>query len=159
VRIALVSEHASPLAVIGGVDAGGRNVHVAELASGLVRLGHSVSVYTRLDDPDLGERVTTSAGYEVVHVPAGPAAPVSKDDLWPHMAAFGDHLTQMLKFQLPRHCACTFLDVGLGSGSRRQAAQPSLSGHLPCARIGKASLPGSSRHQPAQPGPSGGGRG
>jgi D-inositol-3-phosphate glycosyltransferase len=101
VRIALVSEHASPLAVIGGVDAGGRNVHVAELASGLVRLGHSVSVYTRLDDPDLGERVTTSAGYEVVHVPAGPAAPVSKDDLWPHMAAFGDHLTQMLKFQLP----------------------------------------------------------
>ena len=29
VRIALVSEHASPLAAIGGVDAGGQNVHVA----------------------------------------------------------------------------------------------------------------------------------
>jgi D-inositol-3-phosphate glycosyltransferase len=101
VRIALISEHASPLAAIGGIDAGGQNVHVAELAAGLIRLGHSVSVYTRLDDADLAERVTTSAGYEVVHVPAGPAAPVSKDDLWLHMAAFGDHLTEMLKFQQP----------------------------------------------------------
>jgi D-inositol-3-phosphate glycosyltransferase len=101
VRIALVSEHASPLAAIGGVDAGGQNVHVAELAAGLVRHGHSVAVYTRPDDADLAERVTTSAGYEVVHVPAGPAAPVPKDDLWPHMAAFADHLTEMLKFQQP----------------------------------------------------------
>ncbi|HET9778523.1 MAG TPA: glycosyltransferase [Propionibacteriaceae bacterium] len=100
-RIALVSEHASPLAGIGGVDAGGQNVHVAELAAGLVRLGHSVSVYTRLDDADLAEQVTTPAGYEVVHVPAGPAARVPKDDLWPHMAAFGDHLAEMLKFQQP----------------------------------------------------------
>jgi D-inositol-3-phosphate glycosyltransferase len=101
VRIALVSEHASPLAAIGGVDAGGQNVHVAELAAGLVRFGHSVSVYTRLDDAELAERVTRSAGYEVVHVPAGPAAPVPKDDLWPHMAAFGNHLAEMLKFQQP----------------------------------------------------------
>ena len=100
-RIALVSEHASPLAAIGGVDAGGQSVHVAELAAGLVRLGHSVSVYTRRDDADLAERVTTPAGYEVVHVPAGPAAPVPQDDLWPHMAAFADHLTEMLKFQQP----------------------------------------------------------
>jgi D-inositol-3-phosphate glycosyltransferase len=101
VRIALVSEHASPLAAIGGVDAGGQNVHVAELAAGLARLGHSVAVYTRRDDGDLAERVETAAGYEVVHVPAGPAAPVHKDDLWPHMAAFADHLTEMLKFQQP----------------------------------------------------------
>jgi D-inositol-3-phosphate glycosyltransferase len=101
VRIALVSEHASPLVAIGGVDAGGQNIHVAELAAGLVRLGHSVSVYTRCDDTDLAERVTTPAGYEVVHVPAGPAAPVPKDDLWPQMAAFADHLTEMLKFQQP----------------------------------------------------------
>jgi D-inositol-3-phosphate glycosyltransferase len=101
VRIALVSEHASPLAAIGGVESGGQNVHVAELAAGLVRLGHSVSVYTRLDDADLAERMTTAAGYEVVHVPAGPAAPVPRDDLWPHMAAFCDHLIQMLKFPQP----------------------------------------------------------
>ena len=32
-RIAMVSEHASPLAALGGVDAGGQNVHVAALAT------------------------------------------------------------------------------------------------------------------------------
>jgi D-inositol-3-phosphate glycosyltransferase len=101
VRVALVSEHASPLAAIGGVDAGGQNVHVAELAAGLVRLGHSVAVYTRRDDPGLQERLTTAAGYEVVHIPAGPAAQVPKDDLWPYMAAFADRLTEMLTFQRP----------------------------------------------------------
>ena len=34
-RIAMVSEHASPLAALGGVDAGGQNVHVAALAPAL----------------------------------------------------------------------------------------------------------------------------
>jgi D-inositol-3-phosphate glycosyltransferase len=28
-KVAMVSEHASPLAVLGGEDAGGQNVHVA----------------------------------------------------------------------------------------------------------------------------------
>ena len=36
-RIAMVSEHASPLAALGGVDAGGQNVHVAALACELAR--------------------------------------------------------------------------------------------------------------------------
>ncbi len=50
--IDLVSEHASPLAAIGGVDAGGQNVHVAALAAGLAKRGHQVTVHTRRDDPD-----------------------------------------------------------------------------------------------------------
>ena len=32
-RIAMVSEHASPLAALGEADAGGQNVHVAALAA------------------------------------------------------------------------------------------------------------------------------
>ncbi len=32
-RIAMISEHASPLAALGGVDAGGQNAHVAELSA------------------------------------------------------------------------------------------------------------------------------
>ena len=40
-------------------------------------------------------------GRSVQCVPAGPAAPVPKDDLWPHMALFGDHLTEMLEFRQP----------------------------------------------------------
>lgn len=84
-KIAMVSEHASPLAALGGVDAGGQNVHVAELSAALSRRGHEVAVYTRRDDPDLPERIVTPDGYSVHHVPAGPAEPIPKDELLQYM--------------------------------------------------------------------------
>ena len=49
-RIALISEHASPLAAIGGVDTGGQNVAVAELAQHLAAIGYKIDVFTRWDD-------------------------------------------------------------------------------------------------------------
>lgn len=88
-RIAMVSEHASPLATLGGVDAGGQNVHVAALATELARAGHEVTVYTRRDDADLPERVAMPHGVRVVHVDAGPARPLPKDHLLPFMADMG----------------------------------------------------------------------
>jgi len=87
-RIDLVSEHASPLAAIGGVDAGGQNVHVAALAAGLARRGHDVTVHTRRDDEALPDRVVIHDGYDVAHVPAGPARALPKDELLPYMPAF-----------------------------------------------------------------------
>lgn len=84
-RIAMVSEHASPLAAIGGEDAGGQNVHVAELSAALGRMGHQVVVYTRRDDPDLPTRVRFAKNVEVVHVDAGPPRHVPKDELLPFM--------------------------------------------------------------------------
>jgi glycosyltransferase involved in cell wall biosynthesis len=86
-RIDLVSEHASPLAAIGGVDAGGQNVHVAALAAGLAARGHEVTVHTRRDDPDLPDEVPTDDGYVVSHVTAGPARALPKDDLLGHVPA------------------------------------------------------------------------
>lgn len=91
-RIAMVSEHASPLAVLGGVDAGGQNVHVAALAAALARRGCEVVVHTRRDDPGLPERVGLCPGVIVHHVDAGPAAELPKDALLPHMDAFADVL-------------------------------------------------------------------
>jgi glycosyltransferase involved in cell wall biosynthesis len=91
-RIAMVSEHASPLAALGGVDAGGQNVHVHALACALGRAGHQVVVYTRRDDRDLPRRVRIEPRVEVVHAPAGPPAPIPKDDLLPHMPALGEWL-------------------------------------------------------------------
>ena len=87
-RIDLVSEHASPLAAIGGVDAGGQNVHVAALAAGLARRGHDVTVHTRRDDEALPDRVVVQDGYDVAHVPAGPARALPKDELLPYMPTF-----------------------------------------------------------------------
>jgi D-inositol-3-phosphate glycosyltransferase len=91
-RIAMVSEHASPLAVLGGVDAGGQNVHVAALAASLGRRGDAVVVHTRRDDPDLPARVPLAPRVAVDHVDAGPPCEVPKDALLPHMEAFADQL-------------------------------------------------------------------
>jgi glycosyltransferase involved in cell wall biosynthesis len=87
-RIAMISEHASPLAVLGGVDAGGQNAHVAELSAALAAGGHEVRVYTRRDDAGLPTTVPLGDGVEVVHVPAGPAMVLPKDELLPHMGRF-----------------------------------------------------------------------
>jgi len=61
-RIALISEHASPLALAGGVECGGQDIYV-----------------------------------RVIHVPAGPARYIPKEELLPHMDSFGtflmDHFT------------------------------------------------------------------
>lgn len=92
-RIAMVSEHASPLAAIGGVDAGGQNVHVLELSSALAAAGHDVTVWTRRDDEHTPDSVAVLPGLTVRHVRAGPAAAVPKDELVPYLPAFARALT------------------------------------------------------------------
>jgi D-inositol-3-phosphate glycosyltransferase len=84
-KVAMVSEHASPLATLGGVDAGGQNVYVDALSRELARRGCEVVVYTRRDDTTLPRRVELCPGVVVEHVAAGPAVELPKDDLFPHM--------------------------------------------------------------------------
>ena len=88
----MVSEHASPLAALGGADAGGQNVHVAALATELGRRGSQVVVHTRRDDPDVQRRVPIAPRVAVDHVDAGPARVMPKDELLPHMGEFADDL-------------------------------------------------------------------
>ena len=99
--VALVSEHASPLAAIGDVDAGGQNVHVAALAAALARRGHLVEVLTRRDDPSLPRIVEPDDGYAVRHIDAGPPARIPKDDLLPYMPAFSRQLVSVWSRGLP----------------------------------------------------------
>jgi type III pantothenate kinase len=89
-KISMISEHASPLAVLGGADAGGQNVHVAELALALGRRGDEVTVYTRRDAAEPDDRVPLGPGVEVVNVTAGPAEPVERDRMLPHMVALAE---------------------------------------------------------------------
>jgi D-inositol-3-phosphate glycosyltransferase len=91
-KIAFVSEHASPLAVLGGVDAGGQNVHVAALAEALARGGDEVRVFTRRDDPRLPPIVPFCTGVLVDHIDAGPADQIDKDHLLQFMPAFAREL-------------------------------------------------------------------
>jgi D-inositol-3-phosphate glycosyltransferase len=91
-RIAMVSEHASPLAAVSSTDAGGQDVHVLELSSALAAMGHDVTVWTRRDDPLLADTVPVRPGVVVRHASAGPAEPLPKDELVPHLPAFTDSL-------------------------------------------------------------------
>ena len=91
-RIAMVSEHADPLALLGGADAGGQNVHVGALSAQLAARGHDVTVYTRWTGREAPARVVTTDGYVVEHVPVGPPDDVPKDDLLPHMPSFARYL-------------------------------------------------------------------
>jgi glycosyltransferase involved in cell wall biosynthesis len=100
-RIDMVSEHASPLAALGGVDAGGQNVHVLELSSALGATGNEVTVWTRRDDPTMPDTVPVRPGVVVRHVDAGPAAPVPKDELVPYLPAFTDALRAAWAAQRP----------------------------------------------------------
>jgi D-inositol-3-phosphate glycosyltransferase len=96
-RIALISEHASPLAVLGGVDAGGQNVYVAHIARRLAAGGDRVDVFTRKDRADLPDTVDLGPRMRVVHVPAGPPAAIAKEDLLPYMGEFATWMLQRLR--------------------------------------------------------------
>jgi D-inositol-3-phosphate glycosyltransferase len=123
-RIAMVSEHASPLAVrpdapgagrLGSVDAGGQNVHVHALAEALAHLGHEVVVHTRRTDPHTPDQVRLPSGVVVDHVPAGPAVELGKDDLLEHMDAFGAVLRRRWSAQRPDVAHAHFWMSGLAA--------------------------------------------
>jgi D-inositol-3-phosphate glycosyltransferase len=95
-RVALISEHASPLAEMGGVDAGGQNVYVAHVARSLAAAGHRVDVLTRRDDRTLPAAVDLRPGVRVLHVDAGPPAFVRKEELLQHMPAFVQASSRLL---------------------------------------------------------------
>jgi D-inositol-3-phosphate glycosyltransferase len=97
VRLAMISEHASPLASLGGEDSGGQNVYVAELARRLGEMGHQVDVFTRRDSELLPAVVPFGEGVRVVNLPAGPARSVPKDELFPFMASFRDAFYRFAK--------------------------------------------------------------
>ncbi len=84
-RIAMISEHASPLAVLGGTDCGGQNVYVAQLALELAERGHLVDVFTRRDCADGPTVVPWAPRVRVIHAEAGPSCVLPKEALLPYM--------------------------------------------------------------------------
>jgi D-inositol-3-phosphate glycosyltransferase len=87
-RIGIISDHASPLTVLGGVDAGGQNVYVGQLAKYLAAAGYEVDIFTRRDNVGLPEAAEWFDGVRIVHVPAGPARYVRKEDMAQYMPEF-----------------------------------------------------------------------
>lgn len=91
-KIAFISEHASPLATLGGVDSGGQNVYVGELAKHLAQLGFDVDVFTRCDNEKLPPTVNWFGNVRIVHIKAGPQHFVGKEQLLEFMDEFTDNM-------------------------------------------------------------------
>jgi glycosyltransferase involved in cell wall biosynthesis len=91
-RVAFLSEHASPVALLGSQDAGGQNVYVDEVSRNLASRGWHVDVFTRRTTADDPEVVNWSPGVRIVNIDFGPPGPLLKDDMWPHMPAFRDRV-------------------------------------------------------------------
>lgn len=121
-RIAMISEHASPLATLGGVDNGGQNVYVAQVAKHLRALGYEIDVFTRRDDPELEEVYVWEDGIRIIHVPAGPARCIPKEKLLPYMKPFSRYMIHFIRREGPYDLLhANFWMSGLAAAAIRQA--------------------------------------
>jgi D-inositol-3-phosphate glycosyltransferase len=89
-RIAMLSVHTCPLAALGGKETGGMNVYVRELSRELGRMGVEVDIFTRSQDPTIPRVVTLGQSVRVVHLPAGPEAPLPRARVHDHLDEFVD---------------------------------------------------------------------
>lgn len=95
-KIAFISEHASPLAVLGGVDAGGQNVYVAELAKYLARIGYEIDVFTRWEDLSVAQVINWMPCVRVIHIKAGPVKYIQKEEMLVHMPEFRKNMMEFM---------------------------------------------------------------
>jgi D-inositol-3-phosphate glycosyltransferase len=87
-RVAMISVHTSPLATLGGKDAGGMNVYVRDLAIHIARAGVPVDVFTRRSSPDRPLIQYLSPSARIINLEVGPPEPVEKNDLFGMLPEF-----------------------------------------------------------------------
>jgi len=86
--VAMLSVHTCPLAALGGKETGGMNVYVRQTARELGRMGVQVDVFTRSQNATIPRIVELGPGARVVHLPAGPEAPMPREALHRHLDEF-----------------------------------------------------------------------
>lgn len=104
-RIALISEHASPCAARGGRGPG---ADLEALVGALARRGHQIDLVARRDSPALPALVELQPGVRLLHVEAGPPAPVPQDRLLELVPEFARNATRLLATDDPRQ-SCDLL--------------------------------------------------
>jgi D-inositol-3-phosphate glycosyltransferase len=95
-RIATLMLHTSPLEQPGQGDAGGMNIYVVESAIQIARLGVEVDIFTRRNHASESAPVEIAPGVRVRFLDAGPAAPLTKEDLPTQLPAMQHSMNQLL---------------------------------------------------------------
>ena len=92
-RVAMLSVHTCPLAMLGGKETGGMNVYVRDLSMELVRRGIAVDVFTRSQNPHLPHVMHRLGPLgRVIHIPTGPEEPYDKNKVYDHLPEFVDNV-------------------------------------------------------------------
>jgi D-inositol-3-phosphate glycosyltransferase len=89
-RVAAISVHTSPLATLGGKDAGGMNVYVRELSCHTSELGLPVDIFVRRTDPNAPEIDHICENVNLINITAGPAAPIDKNEIFAYLPEFAE---------------------------------------------------------------------
>ncbi len=105
-KIALVAPHVTPAAQSPGAHCADpycddQAAHVLGLGQALAAQGHRVVIYARKDSRDRPARETLASRLAVEYLRAGPAAPLSPDQLPAHLGAFAGQLAARLSRTAP----------------------------------------------------------
>jgi D-inositol-3-phosphate glycosyltransferase len=87
-KIAILSVHSSPLGQPGIGDTGGMSIYIRELTRELVKIGHTVDIYTRVQDPVTPEIVELAPRARQIHLLAGEPADIDKLLVYNHAPDF-----------------------------------------------------------------------
>ena len=98
-RIAFISEQASPLLTPRSPAWGRQNMYVASLARELAEAGYAIDIFTRRDAIGQAQQVKWTDRLRVIHVPAGPPAPVPRDEVFAHLDEFSRFVTRFCRRQ------------------------------------------------------------
>ena len=96
-NIAFISEHASPLADLGGVDTGGQNVYVAQVARYLSKGNCKIDIFTRCESASVPQIVSWKKNIRVIHIPAGPKQIIAKEEILPYMEEFKQNMLSFIR--------------------------------------------------------------
>ncbi len=88
-RIAILSVHTSPLASLGGEKTGGMNVYIRDFSREVARHGIQVDIFTRQQSADAPQILHDEVdGVRVIHIEAGPQAPISVNSVSSYLDQF-----------------------------------------------------------------------
>ena len=93
--IAMLSMHTSPLDLPGSTrDAGGMNVYINQLARALGQSQNSIDIFTRRTNEYTPKIVQLTPQVRVIHIQAGPSAPIQKQELYQYLVDFAEGIVE-----------------------------------------------------------------
>ena len=97
-RVAVLSVHTCPLALLGGKKTGGMNVYVRDFCRELARQGVQVDIFTRSQD-DCQPMIKHDLGHggRVIHIPAGPECPLPVPEIEKYLNVFTKGVLDLAK--------------------------------------------------------------